>query len=209
MDNFWESSWANVDPKRINEYINKSNTSEDIIIKYLRQYNVKNVCDAGCGCGLYICKLISFCFDVHAFDVSEHAIMITKELLTHVHLEAKLKTASILDTGYKNEQFDGVISKDVIDHMSKVSALKSVTELLRITKHGGIVIFTLDSLDEEYITETHIVNTDGDFEYTDGKWKGMIFHPYTKETVHDIIPKNVLTEIVNENGELTVILNKI
>ena len=52
MDNFWESSWANVDPKRINEYINKSNTSEDIIIKYLRQYNVKNVCDAGCGCGL-------------------------------------------------------------------------------------------------------------------------------------------------------------
>ena len=72
--------------------------------------------------------------------------------------------------------------------MSKVDASLAIKELCRITKTNGIVLFTLDYLDEKYQTEPHIVNLDGDLVYTSGKWDGMIFHPYNLETVYGITP---------------------
>ena len=42
--------------------------------------------------------------------------------------------------------------------------------------------------------------------YTDGKWKGMVFHPYTAETVRAILPGGTTCEITDTGGELTVLL---
>ena len=92
--------------------------------------------------------------------------------------------------------------------ISKADAIVALKELCRITKHGGIVLFTLDSLDEEYETETHIVNADGDYVFTDGKWNGMVFHPYSQEEVYNIIPTGVMCELTDNHGELTVLLRK-
>ena len=44
--------------------------------------------------------------------------------------------------------------------------------------------------------------------YIDGKWKGMVFHPYNRETVYEIIPTGVKSEIMDSHGELTVLLRK-
>lgn len=46
-------------------------------------------------------------------------------------------------------------------------------ELCRIAKQ--VVLFNLDPLDEEYVSEPHAVNEDGDYLYTVGKWEGMAF----------------------------------
>ena len=70
------------------------------------------------------------------------------------------------------------------------------------------MIFTLDPLDEEYRTEPHRVNAAGDYVYTAGKWKGMVFHPYTAETVRAIVPEGTRCEITGTSGELTVLLRK-
>lgn len=85
--------------------------------------------------------------------------------------------------------------------MCKSAKSRATKELCRITKPGGIVLITLDSLDEEYETETHIVNEDGDYVFTDGKWNGMVFHPYSQEEVYEIIPVGVslIEEGVNTN----------
>lgn len=92
--------------------------------------------------------------------------------------------------------------------MCKSARSRATKELCRITKPGGIVLITLDSLDEEYETETHVVNEDGDYVFTDGKWNGMVFHPYSQEEVYEIIPVGVMCEITNNHGELTVLLRK-
>ena len=76
------------------------------------------------------------------------------------------------------------------------------------TKLSGIVLCTLDSLDEEYEVEPHIVNEAGDYVFTDGKWNGMVFHPYSHEEVYDIIPTGVICEVTDNHGELTVLLRK-
>ena len=153
-------------------------------------------------------KLAANGFCVSGFDVSSRAVEISQMLLDKASLIAELKTASILSTGYIEKQFDCVISRDVLDHMSKADAFLAVKELCRIIKDDGIVLFTLDYLDEEYKTEPHNVNIDGDYVYTDGKWKGMIFHPYSQETVYEIIPTDVKSEVIDINGGLSVLLRK-
>ncbi|MBO5252424.1 MAG: class I SAM-dependent methyltransferase [Clostridia bacterium] len=205
---FWDSSWNTVDPKRIAEYIGTFDMGEDETIAALHRYGVQSVCDAGCGCGIYALKLAANGFSVSGFDVSGRAVEIAQSLIQKAGYSAELKSASILDTGYAENRFDCVISRDVLDHISKADAVIAVKELCRITKPGGIVWFTLDALDDEYETETHIINADGDYVFTDGKWEGMVFHPYSEEEVHVIVPIDVVPEIANNNGELTVVLMK-
>ena len=208
MDSFWENSWESVNPSRIAEYISTFNMESDDLINILHHNHIHSVCDAGCGCGIYTAKLAANGFCVSGFDVSSHAVEISQMLLDKSSLSAELKTASILATGYTDGQFDCVISRDVLDHISKADATIAIKELCRITKDDGIILFTLDSLDEEYKTEPHIVNTDGDYVYIDGKWKGMVFHSYNRETVYEIIPTGVKSEIMDSHGELTVLLRK-
>lgn len=205
---FWEESWSNVDLNRIQECIGKNGMDEDALIRTLHEHNAKEICDAGCGCGAYTAKLAANGFHVCAFDVSKHAVGLSQSLLDDKKLKAEFKTASVLETGYEDGKFDAVVSKDVLDHICKADAAKAVVELLRITKPGGTVLFTLDGLDEEYASEPHDVNPGGDYLYTSGKWKGMVFHPYTQETVLDIIPSNVLLDITHESGDLVVLLEK-
>ncbi len=205
---FWDSSWQTVDPNRIAQYIETVDMGEDNIITTLHQHGVHSVCDAGCGCGIYAVKLAANGFSVSGFDVSAHAVEIAQGSIQKAGYSADFKTASILTTGYADSQFDCVISRDVLDHISKADAITALKELRRITKSGGIIVFTLDSLDEEYAAEPHIVNADGDYVYTDGKWNGMVFHPYNHAEVCEIIPAGVMCEISDSDGALTVLLKK-
>ena len=153
-------------------------------------------------------KLAANGFFCLRLDVSSRAVEIAQTLLEKAALAAELKTAGILSTGYADEAFDGAVCRDVLDHLPRAEATAAVKELCRITRPGGIVIVTLDPLDEEYRTEPHRVNADGDYVYTDGKWKGMVFHPYTAETVRAILPGGTTCEITDTSGELTVLLRK-
>lgn len=208
MDRFWEHSWERVDPERVAEYVQSIDMEPDALIGVLHRHGVKTVCDAGCGCGAYALKLAANGFRVSGFDVSSRAVEIAQALLERTALTAELKTAGILSTGYADGAFDAVICRDVLDHLPRAEAAAGVRELCRITRPGGIVLVTLDALDEEYRTEPHCVNADGDFVYTAGKWNGMVFHPYTAETVRAILPAGVICEITDDGGELTLLLAK-
>lgn len=204
MDTFWLESWKIVDPKRIAEYIKSMDMAPDDMIRMLQQHQAKTVCDAGCGCGIYCTKLLRNGFSVFGFDVSEDAVQIAKGIA----LEAELKVADICMTSYDSDSFEAVISRDVLDHMTKKNAQLALRELCRIVKPGGIVIFTLDFPDEEYDHEPHRKNADGDYVYTSGKWTGMVFHPYTYEEINQILPKKAKCTIVQNNDHFFVTLRK-
>ncbi len=178
------------------------------MIEHLLSQNAHSVCDAGCGCGIYSLKLAAHGFAVCGFDVSPYAVQTAAELLKRTSSAVELKTASILGTGYDENQFDAVISRDVIDHMSKRDGLAAIRELYRIVRPGGVVFITLDHLDSEYETEAHTVNGDGDYVFTDGKWRGMVFHPYTEQEIEQMMPAGAACEIVNSEEEILVKLMK-
>lgn len=208
MGSFWDSSWEKIDGDRLAEYIGDFDMEPDAIIEYLRSRQVKTVCDAGCGCGIYSLKLASNGFAVSGFDVSAHAVGIAENLLKKATVTAELKTASVLSTGYPDDRFDCVISRDVIDHMSKKDAMAAIRELYRVTRPGGVLLLTLDHPDNEYKTEIHTVNCDGDYLFTEGKWDGMVFHPYDKQELLQMIPAGAACQI-EDNDEIIVKITKV
>lgn len=203
-DTFWEESWKEVDPKRIEQYIKAVDMAPDDIIGMLLRHQVRTVCDAGCGCGIYCAKLLHHGFSVSGFDVSEDAVRIAKRLAP----AADLKAADISSTGYPAGSFDAVLSRDVLDHMKKGDARRAVLELCRIVKPGGIVVFTLDYPDEEYDREPHEMDGDGDLIYTSGKWTGMVFHPYSYEEIVQILPEAAKYAIRQSDDHFLIALQK-
>lgn len=204
VNSFWEESWKAVDPQRIEQYINAMDMAPDDIIGLLLRYQVRTVCDAGCGCGIYCAKLLYHGFSAVGFDISEDAVRIAKRLAP----TADLKVAEICSTDYSADSFDAVLSRDVLDHMKKDDARRAVLELCRIVKPGGIVVFTLDYPDEEYGREPHEMNDDGDLIYTSGKWAGMVFHPYSYEEISQILPKAADCVIKQGDDHFLITLQK-
>lgn len=174
---------------------------EDDLIAVLRQHGVHTVCDAGCGCGIYSLKLAANGFVVSGFDISARAVEIAQAFLDSSDYQADLKTGSVLATGYADNAFDCVLSRDVLDHIRKVEAELAIKELCRITKPCGIILFIVDATDEEYETQPHTVTADGDYVFNDGKWNGMVFHPYTREELSEIIPSDM-----EHDGDMTILL---
>jgi len=205
--NFWDESWEKIDQERLRQYIAGFDNSSDAIIRELKAYGVLTVCDAGCGCGIYSLKMAANGFRVSGFDISAHAAKIAQDLLQQAAFSGVFKAANICATDYPDSQFDAVVSRDVLDHVTKKDAVQAIGELYRITRQGGILIFTLDAPDWEYETQPHIVSNDGDYLFTDGKWKGMAFRPYSESEIRAMLPADA--EILLEsNGEMIVKVKK-
>ena len=186
-DSFWNNSWNTVDMEKITSYTEGFDMSLDPIIQHLKEIDARNICDAGCGCGIYSLKLAMNGFKVSGFDVAENAVTIAKNILAEKRfVNDGFKTASVVDTGFSSGYFDAVVSRDVVDHMPIRQAVLAIKELLRITKPGGSVILTLDGSDEEYESEPHTVSKDGDYLFNDGKWNGMVFHPYSEAEIEKL-----------------------
>ena len=212
MEEFWNQSWNHVDMNRVSEYIERMKSAEpvsDPIIDCLRAQQAKVVCDAGCGCGAYSLKLALNGFKVFGFDISPAAVRLSKELLSSRNIEyGDFRTCDILATGFDDNQFDAVISRDVIDHMSLIDGITAVRELYRIVKKGGSIILTLDRSDSEYETEPHTVNSDGDYIFTGGKWDGMVFHPYSENEIARLVQVGTIVRLESDGDGVLVVIAK-
>ena len=184
--------------------------SPDPIIQHLKEIDARNICDAGCGCGIYSLKLAMNGFIVSGFDIAENAVNITKNILAEKGFQNdSFKAKSVLDTGFASNYFDATVSRDVIDHMPIRQAVLAVKELLRITKPGGSVILTLDGSDDEYENEPHIVNEDGDYLFKDGKWNGMVFHSYSESEIEKLTDGLIVKHIDRLDDGYVVIIEKV
>lgn len=208
MRSFWDRSWEQIDGNRITQYVSLGDSRPDPILEYLLARDVKTVCDAGCGCGMFTRKLAFHGFTVSGFDIAPQAVKIAGELVKDAPARAELKTASVLDTGYPADWFDCVISRSVLDHMPKADGVAAVRELYRITKPGGLLLLTLDDTDGEYESEAHTVNADGDYLFTGGKWDGMVFHPYREPEIAQMIPPGAVCRVKHGEDETIVLLEK-
>ena len=184
QDAFWERTWRETDRERVRAYVDRFDMAEDAIIRFLRGRGAKTVCDAGCGCGAYALKLAAHGFSVFGFDISPDAAALAEELLSSKGYPAgRFRAGDALATGWTDARFDAVVARDVLDHMPIREGMAALAELCRIVRPGGCVLLTLDGTDEEYESEPHTVNADGDHLYTAGKWAGMAFHPYDADGV--------------------------
>lgn len=209
MKSFWEQSWDAVDMQRVRAYMDASAAQSDSIIEHLNQKQARDICDAGCGCGAYALKLALNGFQVSGFDISSTAAAMARELLESKGFpRADFRAFDISATAYEDGRFDAVVSRDVIDHMPLQDGIAAVKELHRITRAGGTILVTLDRSDPEYETEPHTVNADGDYLFSDGKWNGMVFHPYSEDEIPKLVQAGTLQQIEAGPDEFLVVISK-
>ena len=188
MERFWEHSWKRGDPERVAEYVQSIDMAPDALISALHRHGVKTVCDAGCGCGAYAMKLAANGFSVCGFDVSSHAVEIAQTLLEKAALAAELKTAGILSTGYADGTFDGVVCRDVLDHLPRAEAAAAVKELCRITKPGGITMFeAIHSQTPLYVNKPFLIQEAGNAAWIEAMHIGVVHWDDGRDPAQDIL----------------------
>lgn len=206
---FWEACWQRGADTDYTTHLKGYYRKQDPIVDLLKKFDVHHVCDAGCGYGACSLMLASNGFQVEGFDISPTSVDVTKKLLEQYRIDtSRYKTASVLNTGY-DPSFDAVISCSVLDHMYVVDAQTALNELLRIVKPGGIVVVSFDELDEDDLERPHRVTADGSVLYTDEKWSGMVFHPYTDQALENWFHAYpVVFHYKNQRGERFIAIQK-
>ena len=207
---YWEHCWKEENPTELYKYLDMYYKLKCKEIDIFREHNIVNVCDTACGFGAYSLAFASNGFNVYSFDISETAVEIATKGLQRYGLDAgNVKVANILDTGYANETFDGVIAHAVIDHLLMEDAKKALDELFRITIPGGLILLSFDNAEDDDFTEKHITLKDGTMQYTSEARKGMLFHPYDMEKIRNLLKNyNIIYEAHNLQREKRVILKK-
>jgi len=110
-------------------YLAKMSLVDSLLQKYGKG---KKVLDLGCGEGVFVDKKRKEGFDIIGADLNYESEFVSKR--------------NILNTGFKNGEFDVVMCLDVIEHLSFEEQEKAIVEIKRILKRGGIALLSLPNL---------------------------------------------------------------
>lgn len=91
--------------------------------------NPKTCLDVGCGTGRLVKALRSFGIDAYGIDFSQDAIDLADD-----SVKSFLKVGSISNLPYKDNEFDAVVSFDVLEHMERADIRKAVNEAIRVSR---------------------------------------------------------------------------
>ncbi len=202
---YWDRSWANFGVCDFKKYINMN--QEYIFLDYFKTFEVQTICDVGCGFGKYSAISSFNNFDVYGIDISDYAINLTERMLKSLGLEYKqFKVCKMSEILYRDNFFDGIIAHAVIDHIKLEEAKKSILEISRITKPGGIVYISFDGLSDEDIECEHEILEDGSMVYITGDREGMIFHYYNDSEIEQLLNKyEILYFGKNSRGDREIV----
>ena len=205
-EDFWERSWKRDQDRDFLSYARPYYRLSCPEIDIFRQNGVRSVCDAGCGYGAYALALASNGFSVTALDVSETAVEIAGRVLDRYGCPlAGRRTGSVLDTGYPDETFDGVICFSVLDHLTVPEAKKALRELTRVTVPGGLLLLAFDAPEEDDLAREHVVLPDGSLQYANG----MVFHPYDALAAENLLAGlPIIHRGMGPHGEFIAIVKK-
>jgi len=135
----------------------------------------KRVLDVGCGDGVLSYLIAKEGASVSGVDYSDIAIRFANEKTASLAID--FRQASAYELPYDDNQFDGVVSSDVIEHLADVSSY--LDEMHRVTKPGGhIIISTPIRITEEPLDKMHVVEWfQSEFkDIIEAKWANSNYH---------------------------------
>ena len=109
------------------------------ILELMGDAQGKRVLDAGCGGGFYSLWLSERGAKVLGIDVSKEMIRIAKRKASSKMLDAEFMIGDVSDLGIEDGTFDLVLSTLVLMDVKELD--KAVSELVRVTRDGGILLF--------------------------------------------------------------------
>lgn len=104
------------------------------------------VLDLGCGAGRHLAYLASRGFTVDGMDISPNGLRYTRERLIDANLPVRLSLADMTDLPYAGCCFDAIVSTYVIHHNREAGLRKTISEIWRLLKPGGVAFITIPSI---------------------------------------------------------------
>jgi len=114
-------------------------------VPLLKGRAAQRVLDLGCGAGRHTVYLAREGFELFAIDIAENGLEHTRTWLEREKLEAELKHGDIEQIPYPEAFFDAVISIYVIYHKTLAGMRRSVAEIYRVLRPGGLALISLQS----------------------------------------------------------------
>jgi len=115
------------------------------IVEYvprLKREGVFHILDAGCGTGRNIIYLQTMGFDVHGIDVSTEAIRIARSTSNET---TDYRVGTLTNLPYASGTMDFVFSIHSLEYGKLEDIRKSVREIKRVLKSGGLFFLSADS----------------------------------------------------------------
>ncbi len=111
----------------------------------LRNIGALTALDLGCGVGRHSLFLASLGFSVFALDASRVGIDFARSLLLQQMPPVQFVTGSITDLPCADDSFDYLLAWNVIYHGNREAVQKSLSEIHRVLRPGGIFQGTMIS----------------------------------------------------------------
>ncbi|MDD5145239.1 MAG: class I SAM-dependent methyltransferase [Candidatus Pacebacteria bacterium] len=114
------------------------------IAKVFKEKGVKKILDLGCGSGRHTVYLARLGFDVYGIDIASDGMKLAKVWLRKEKLKANSKIGNIYKKlPYTNNFFDAVISTQTIHHEKIENIRKTIREVERILRPGGLIFVSV------------------------------------------------------------------
>lgn len=164
-------------------------------IKVFKKNKYINVLDLGCGTGRHTILLAEEGFNVHAIDISKTGIDILNNKISKLGISnVKTCISDMRMLPYENSSFDAVICVLTIDHGTTWQVKKTIEEIYRVLRSGGILIVDFMSEEDEtfglgvQIEENSFVSSMEDEEgichhYTNKEELSKFFQQFSNKTI--------------------------
>lgn len=116
------------------------------LVPLLKKRKCKKILDLGCGAGRHIIYLTKRGFFVVGSDISPRALKLSQKWLEKEEVKNYcLIGHDMTKLPFPDKHFDTVISINVIHHNPLNKIKKTVSEIRRVLKKGGLVLLTISS----------------------------------------------------------------
>ena len=164
------------------------------IVERFKSHDVNFVLDHGCGSGRHVVYLTEQGFEVLGLDIAPTGLHALLGKFTSDEFASHLALADILHLPFEDEAFDAIISVRVIHHNRLALIRKTVNEMWRVLKPGGLIWITVP------VPKGH-GSTDG-IEIEPGTWvptggieKGLPHHLFTEDELQELFQHFSILEL--------------
>ena len=138
-DDYWDGKAGSLESSRI--LFHNDDYLEFLVTKVWRIDQPSRVVDFGCGYGRFgqmLMPLVPGGSTYTGFDQSADLIEKGRQLWAGSPFQAEFSVGSVQEAPFADDSFDIAISQAVLMHVS--DATKAIREMIRVTRHGGLVI---------------------------------------------------------------------
>ena len=116
------------------------------IAEFLKRRGVRKVLDLGCGAGRNAIYMARRSFEVYGIDISDEGVKVAKRRIASGEPYVHLKLGSMFSLPYRDDSFDAAISITVIHHGRLKWIKRTIRELKRVLKPGGLIFVTVPKM---------------------------------------------------------------